>query len=96
MKIKKISLYSICLNYDVLSRARTQAKSLSLPGTVVAIQSDSGLTGFGEAVPLAPSYLPMLAEGTRGGISRLAPEMLGKNPLGVSAMYDWMRSRVRT
>jgi L-alanine-DL-glutamate epimerase-like enolase superfamily enzyme len=95
MKIRKISLYSICLNYEVLSRARTQAKSILLPGTVVAIQSDSGLTGYGEAVPLAPTYLPMLAEGTRAGICRLAPEMLGKNPLGISALYDWMQSRLR-
>ncbi|MFT7672297.1 MAG: L-alanine-DL-glutamate epimerase-like enolase superfamily enzyme [Gammaproteobacteria bacterium] len=95
MKIQKISLYSISLDYDVLSRARTQVKSLALPGTVVAIQTDSGLTGYGEAVPLAPTYLPMLVEGTRGGISRLAPEMIGKNPLGVSALYDWMQSRLR-
>jgi len=37
-------------------------KSIPLPGTVVAIDTDSGLTGYGEAIPLAPSYQPMLAE----------------------------------
>jgi L-alanine-DL-glutamate epimerase-like enolase superfamily enzyme len=95
MIINKISLYSICLNYEILSRARAQVKSMPLPGTVVAIHSDSGLTGYGEAIPLAPGYLPMLAEGTQAGVSKLAPELLGRNPLGIAALYDLMQLKMR-
>lgn len=95
MIINRITLHSIELNYDVLSRARARVKSLSLPGSVVAIHSDNGLTGYGEAIPLAPSYLPMLAGGTRAGIETLAPELLGKNPLGIAALYDFMQSNLR-
>ena len=95
MIINRISLFSISLDYNILSRARAQVKTMALPGTVVAIHSDSGLTGYGEAIPLAPSYLPMLPEGTRGGIARLAPELLGRNPLGISALYDLMELKLR-
>ena len=95
MFITKISLYSVDLNYQVLSRARAQTKTVTLPGTVVAIHADNDLIGYGEAIPLAPSYLPMLVEGTRGGIDRLAPELLGQNPLGIAAIYDLMESKLR-
>jgi len=95
MLIKKISLHSIGLNYEILSRARAQVKSISLPGSVIAIHTDSGLIGYGEAIPLAPSYLPMLAEGTQAGVGTLAPELLGKNPLGIAALYDFMQLKMR-
>ena len=35
MIINKISLHSICLNYDILSRARAQVKSMSLPAKYI-------------------------------------------------------------
>ena len=93
--INRISLYSINLNYDVLSRARAQIKSMELPGVVVAIHTGTGLVGYGEAIPLAPSYLPMLAKGTAAGVEAVAPAFLGKSPLGVSALYDLMESKMR-
>ena len=93
MKISRISLHGIQLNYAVLSRARTEAKSIDLPGTVVAIHSDTGLVGYGEAIALAPSYLPMLAAGTRAGIATVAPALLGANPLGINALYSFSNGR---
>ncbi|MCZ6722636.1 MAG: mandelate racemase/muconate lactonizing enzyme family protein [Gammaproteobacteria bacterium] len=95
MIINKISLHSICLNYEILSRARAHVKSMALPGTVVAIHANTGLVGYGEAIPLAPSYLPMLAQGTQAGVSTLAPELLGKNPLGITALNDFMQLKMR-
>ena len=95
MIINRICLYSTYLDYQILSRARAQLKNIKLPGTVVAIHTDSGLVGYGESIPLAPSYLPMLAQGTQGAVAILAPELLGKNPLGISALYELMQSKVR-
>ena len=95
MIINRISLYSFNLDYKILSRARAEATKIELPGVVVAIHSDSGLVGYGEATPLAASYLPMLVEGTRAGIARLAPELLGRSALGITALYDLMESKVR-
>ena len=75
MIINRISLHSIQLDYEILSRARAQVKSVELPGTVAAIHTDTGLVGYGEAIPLAPSYLPMLAKGTQAGIAAVAPAL---------------------
>jgi cis-L-3-hydroxyproline dehydratase len=95
MIINRITLYSVELNYKVLSRARASFKNVKLPGSVVAIHSDTGHIGYGEAIPLAPSYLPMISEGTRGGISVLAPKLLGKDPRGITALYDLMNLKLR-
>ncbi len=95
MIIDRISLYSIRLDYQILSRARAEVKTMDLPGVVVAIHASNGQVGYGESVPLAPSYLPMLAQGSEAAIATLAPELLGKNPLGIAALYDLMQLKVR-
>ncbi|MEM7293956.1 MAG: mandelate racemase/muconate lactonizing enzyme family protein [Pseudomonadota bacterium] len=95
MIINRICLHSIVLHYDILSRARAQLKSMPLPGVVVAIHTDTGLVGYGEAIPLAPSYLPMLAKGTQAGVEAVAPSLLGANPLGIAALYDVMEMKMR-
>ena len=53
---------------------------------MVAIETDAGLTGYGEVCPLGPAYLPSYAEGARTGIVKLAPTLIGLDPtaLGVS------------
>jgi cis-L-3-hydroxyproline dehydratase len=53
--------------------------------TIVRIETDSGLVGFGEVCPLGPAYLPAYAEGARTGIAMIAPSVLGLDPteLGV-------------
>jgi len=48
--------------------------------TVVAIDADAGLTGWGEVCPLGPAYLPAYAEGARTGIRELGPALLGLDP----------------
>lgn len=68
---------------------------MDLPGVVVAIHTNTGLVGYREAIPLAPSYLPMLAKGTAAGVEAVTPTLLGKNPLGISALYDLMESKMR-
>lgn len=48
--------------------------------TVVRVETDGGVVGFGENTPLGPCYLPAYAEGTRAGIKMLAPSLLGVDP----------------
>ena len=38
--------------------------------TVVAVETDTGLVGWGEVCPLGPAYLPAYADGARAGIAR--------------------------
>jgi L-alanine-DL-glutamate epimerase-like enolase superfamily enzyme len=56
-------------------------KSVSVfDSTVVAVETDAGITGYGEVCPLGPFYLPAYAAGARAGISELGPHLLGEDP----------------
>jgi L-alanine-DL-glutamate epimerase-like enolase superfamily enzyme len=46
----------------------------------VAIQTDAGITGYGEICPLGPAYLATYAAGARTGIAEVAPHLLGLDP----------------
>ena len=48
--------------------------------TVVAVETDTGLTGWGEVCPLGPAYLPAYADGARAGIGELGPALIGLDP----------------
>ena len=48
--------------------------------TVVAVETDAGITGYGEVCPLGPAYLPAYAAGARTGIAELGPSLLGLDP----------------
>ena len=48
--------------------------------TVVGVETDAGLVGYGEVCPLGPFYLPAYAEGVRAGLRELAPHLLGHDP----------------
>ena len=48
--------------------------------TVVAVQTDAGITGYGEVCPLGPVYLPAYANGVRTGMRGVAPKLIGEDP----------------
>ncbi len=48
--------------------------------TVVRVETDTGVEGFGEVCPLGPAYLPAYAGGVRAGLKELAPKLLGEDP----------------
>jgi L-alanine-DL-glutamate epimerase-like enolase superfamily enzyme len=54
--------------------------------TVVAVETDEGLVGHGEACPLGPAYLPAYAEGVRAGVRELGPALLGLNPCELAVL----------
>ena len=58
--------------------------------TIVEIETDSGLTGFGEVCPLGPFYLPAFGAGARAGIGELAPGLLGMDPTAVGPLNAHM------
>jgi L-alanine-DL-glutamate epimerase-like enolase superfamily enzyme len=48
--------------------------------TIVGVETDTGLVGYGEVCPLGPFYLPAYAEGVRAGLRELGPHLLGQDP----------------
>jgi L-alanine-DL-glutamate epimerase-like enolase superfamily enzyme len=63
--------------------------------TVVAIHTDSGITGYGEVCPLGPAYLAAYANGVRTGIAELAPSLIGLDPTALSVVNDCMDDSLR-
>lgn len=58
--------------------------------TVVAVETDEGLSGYAESCPLGPAYLPAHALGVRSGIAELAPHLIGRDPLDVNGINRTM------
>ncbi|HET6884119.1 MAG TPA: cis-3-hydroxy-L-proline dehydratase [Pirellulales bacterium] len=82
MQIKRISAYRVDLPLHEGSYKWSGGKSMSVfDSTVVRVDTDEGLTGYGEVCPLGPFYLPAYAAGCRAGIAELGPHLIGENPL---------------
>ena len=81
VKIRSISAYQADLPLHEGSYNWSGGKSVSVfDSTIVAIETDEGVTGYGEVCPLGPFYLPAYAEGARTGIGELAPHLIGEDP----------------
>jgi L-alanine-DL-glutamate epimerase-like enolase superfamily enzyme len=81
MKITRILAYQVDLPLHEGSYKWSGGKSVDVfDSTVIAIETDAGITGFGEVCPLGPFYLPAYAEGVRAGVRELGPDLLGEDP----------------
>ena len=81
MKITRIAAYQVDLPLHEGRYQWSGGKGVDVfDSTVVAIDTDAGVTGFGEVCPLGPFYLPAYAAGARAGIGELAPHLLGEDP----------------
>ena len=84
MRIVRIRVYRVELPLVEGRYSWSGGKSVSVfDATVVAVETDAGLTGWGEVCPLGPVYLPSYAEGVRTGIAEIAPALLGQDPTQV-------------
>lgn len=82
MKITRISVYQVDLPLHEGSYKWSGGKSVDVfDSTVVQIETDEGITGWGEVCPLGPVYLASYATGARTGIAELGPSLIGENPL---------------
>ena len=91
MKIQKFSCYRVELPLHEGSYHWSGGNSVSVfDSTIVRIETNEGIVGFGEVCPLGPFYLPAYAEGARAGLQMMLPHLLGKNPLHLGEMNEWM------
>jgi L-alanine-DL-glutamate epimerase-like enolase superfamily enzyme len=81
MKITRIRCYQVDLPLHEKTYKWSGGKSVAtFDSTIVQIDTDDGVTGFGEVCPLGPFYLPAYANGVRAGIAELGPHLLGEDP----------------
>lgn len=63
--------------------------------TVVAVETDAGITGWAECCPLGPVYLPSYAAGVRAGLAQIAPALIGADPRALSAVHRRMERALK-
>ena len=96
MKITAIRVYQIDLPLHEGSYKWSGGNAVSVfDSTVVEVETDAGITGWGEVCPLGPAYLPAYAAGARAGIVELAPHLIGADPTALGTLNDRMDSAMR-
>ena len=96
MKITRIAAYQVDLPLHEGSYKWSGGKSVEVfDSTIVEVETDSGLTGYGEVCPLGPFYLPAYADGVRAGIKELAPHLLGCDPTYLDVLNRTMDAALK-
>jgi L-alanine-DL-glutamate epimerase-like enolase superfamily enzyme len=87
MKINRIRAYRVELPLIEGSYKWSGGKAVSVfDSTIVEVETDTGVTGYGEVCPLGPFYLPAYANGCRAGIQELGPHLLGEDPVQLAKL----------
>lgn len=87
MKITRLSLFRLVLPLEhsySLSGGRLPLAELDT--TFVKMDTDAGVTGWGEGCPWGSTYLPAFPGGIRAGVEELAPAVLGLDPRRVEVV----------
>jgi hypothetical protein len=96
MRITRIRVHQVDLPLVEGAYSWSNQNSVStFDSTVVAIETDEGLAGYGEVCPLGPAYLPSYAEGARTGIATLAPALIGLDPTALGVVNRRMDQAMR-
>ena len=96
MKITRILAYPVALPLHEGTYKWSGGKSVTVfDSTVVQVETDAGINGFGEVCPLGPFYLPAYANGVRAGIAELGPHLIGENPLQLGKLNRRMDAALK-
>lgn len=87
MKITAISLYQAPIAFSGQPYRLSGGRSYgALDTTLVRIDTDQDVSGWGEICPWGRSYLPEFAEGARTALQVMMPDLIGLNPCNPSAV----------
>ena len=96
MKISRIFAHRVELPLHEGSYKWSGGKSVSVfDSTVIGVETDTGLVGYGEVCPLGPFYLPAYADGVRSGLRELAPHLLGFDPRELAKLNHRMDAALK-
>src|SRR5208283_891706 len=96
MRIKRISVWQVDLPLHEGSYKWSGGKSVTaFDSTIVGVETDTGVVGYGEVCPLGPFYLAAYAKGVRAGIAELGPHMLGEDPLQLARLNRRMDAALK-
>jgi L-alanine-DL-glutamate epimerase-like enolase superfamily enzyme len=96
MKITRVFAHRVELPLHEGSYKWSGGKSVSVfDSTIVGVETDTGLVGYGEVCPLGPFYLPAYAEGVRAGLRELAPHLIGLDPRELAKLNHRMDAALK-
>jgi L-alanine-DL-glutamate epimerase-like enolase superfamily enzyme len=81
MKIKAIKAYQVNLPLREGRYSWSGGNYMEVfDSTVVAVETDDGVTGYAECCPLGSAYLPSYATGVRAGLAEIGHKLVGQDP----------------
>jgi L-alanine-DL-glutamate epimerase-like enolase superfamily enzyme len=88
MEIRRIDVYAVRYHHASGPFAMSGGRvSTEQDGTVVRLETDDGLVGWGEQCVISPSYAAGYAPTTRAVLGLLAPALLGADPRQTDVAY---------
>src|SRR4051794_10985177 len=88
MQVRRVDVFAVSYTYAagplVLSGGRV---STGQDGTIVRVETDGGLVGWGESSVISPDYLPGYAPATQAVLGLLARALLGADPRQVDVAH---------
>ncbi|QOV91242.1 cis-3-hydroxy-L-proline dehydratase [Humisphaera borealis] len=96
MKITRIFAHRVELPLFEGTYKWSGGKSVTVfDSTIVGVETDTGLVGYGEVCPLGPFYLPAYAEGVRAGLRELGPHLIGMDPRELAKLNHRMDAALK-
>ncbi len=96
MKIARIFAHRVDLPLSEGTYKWSGGKSVSVfDSTIVGVETECGIIGYGEVCPLGPFYLPAYAEGVRAGLRELGPHLLGFDPRALTLLNHRMDAALK-
>jgi len=96
MKIRRIFAHRVELPLSEGTYKWSGGKSVTVfDSTIIGVETDCGLTGYGEVCPLGPFYLPAYADGVRAGVRELGPHLLGWDPRALQQLNHRMDAALK-
>jgi len=96
MKIQKIDVfqktYTMAAGKFVISGGKVATDQDS---TIIRIETDNGLVGWGEQCVFSPGYLIAHGEGARAALKLLAPAVMGMDPSTPELIYEVMEKTMK-
>jgi L-alanine-DL-glutamate epimerase-like enolase superfamily enzyme len=91
MRITSICVFQVDLPFaGRVYRLSGGREYRSFDATVVRVETDAGVEGWGESTPFGSNYIAAHARGVRAGIAELAPALIGLDPRRVDRINDVM------
>jgi L-alanine-DL-glutamate epimerase-like enolase superfamily enzyme len=86
MQITGVSAYAVDLPLKEGSYSWGTQSYAAFDSTVVVLDTDEGLQGYGEVCPLGPGYMPSFAGGARAALDVLGPALIGLDPTKIEVV----------